>query len=61
MPGKVDFHTEWAMPDPSDCEDVDSAGWNCGAPMPQVPDMEAGQAMQAPQPQTVNSGFAPRR
>jgi len=60
MPRKVDFHTEWAMPDPSDCEDADNAGWNSGAPIAEAPDMKAGQAMQAaqaPKPQTKEKRF----
>jgi hypothetical protein len=60
MPRKVDFHTEWAMPDPSDCEDVESDRRNSGAPMVEAPDMESGQAMQAaqvPKPQTGEKWF----
>ena len=60
MPRKVDFHTEWAMPDPSDCEDAESDARKSGAPMTHASDMEAGQAMQAaqaPKPQTKEKRF----
>jgi hypothetical protein len=49
MPRKVDFHTEWAMPDQIDFEDAGSDERKSGAPRLQSPDMETGQAMPAAQ------------
>jgi hypothetical protein len=52
MPGKVDFHTEWAMPDPASCEDVENEERRPHAPMTQASAIGTRQAAQAPQPQT---------
>lgn len=49
MPRKVDFHTEWAIPDSTDCEDTRSDERKSDTPMSRPTDM---QAAQAPKPQT---------
>lgn len=63
MPRKVDFHTEWVMPDPTGCEDVESDERKSDDPTAQNPDMEKGQAVptaQASKPQTKEKSFVAR-
>jgi hypothetical protein len=60
MPRKVDFHTEWAMPDPADYGEAGSEERKSGAPMAQAYDAQTGRAMhaeQAPGPQTKEKWF----
>lgn len=56
---RMDFHTEWAMPDPADYEDVGSDERKPVAPMVLAPEMESGlmRATPAPKPQTKEKWF----
>ena len=59
MPRKVDFHTEWAMPDPADCGEAESAERKPSAPMAHAYDVQSGRAMRAEpsDPQTKEKWF----
>jgi hypothetical protein len=56
MPRKVDFHTEWAMPDPPGYEDAGSDEEKSVAST-QASDMKKGQATEAPKPQKEEKWF----
>jgi hypothetical protein len=60
MPRKVDFHTEWAMPDPPGYEDAGNDEEKSVTSMTQASDMKEGlatQAAQAPKPQKEEKCF----
>jgi hypothetical protein len=64
MPRKVDFHTEWTIPDPAGNEDAGSAGRESGTPIAKTHDLQkpqAGHAAQTPDPQIKEKSFVARR